>query len=221
MELGTPVLLREPPRSRTLGLVVAFGSVALCTAAIYPLKAIAPDVSLGVVYLPAVTAVSVFWGLRLGLLTAVLSAVAFNFFHIPPMGSITIADSENWVALGAFLVAAAFASTLAELGRARAQEADLRRREADLTAELAQVLLGRPNLDAELPVAAERIATALELPSAALQLDEAPDHPGRIALPLTQNDRRIGTLVVPAGIDSDSLSRPPGSYPAVGYRFSA
>ena len=47
MELGTPVLLREPPRSRTLGLVVAFGSVALCTAAIYPLKAIAPDVSLG------------------------------------------------------------------------------------------------------------------------------------------------------------------------------
>ena len=91
----------------------------------------------------------------------------------------------------------------------RAQEADARRREADLMAELAQTLLGRPNLDAELPVAAERIATALELPSAALQLDEAPDHPGRIALPLTQNDRRIGTLVVPAGIDSDSLSRRP------------
>jgi two-component system, OmpR family, sensor histidine kinase KdpD len=207
MELGTPVLLREPPRSRTLGLVVAFGSVALCTAAVYPLKAIAPDVSLGVVYLPAVTAVSVFWGLRLGLLTAVLSALAFNFFHIPPVGSITIADSENWVALGALLVAAAFASTLAELGRARAQEADLRRREADLMAELAQVLLGRPDLDAALPVAAERIATALELPSAALQLDEVPEYPARINLPLTQGDRRIGTLVVPAEIESDSLSR--------------
>jgi two-component system, OmpR family, sensor histidine kinase KdpD len=207
MEPGTPVLLREPPRSRTLGLAVAFGSVALCTAAIYPLKAIAPDVSLGVVYLPAVTAVAVFWGLRLGLLTALLSAVAFNFFHIPPVGSITIHDSENWVALAAFLVAAVFASTLAELGRARAQEADLRRREADLMAELAQVLLGRPDLDAALPVAAERIATALELPSAALQLDEVPDYPGRIALPLTQNGRRIGTLVVPAEIDSDSLSR--------------
>jgi two-component system sensor histidine kinase KdpD len=74
-------------------------------------------------------------------------------------------------------------------------------------AELAQMLLGRPDLDAALPVAAERIATALELPSAALQLDEVPEYPARINLPLTQGDRRIGTLVVPAEIDSDSLAR--------------
>jgi hypothetical protein len=57
-----PLLLREPPRSRALGLGVAFGSVALCTAAIYPLKTLAPAVSLGVVYLLAVIVVSIFWG---------------------------------------------------------------------------------------------------------------------------------------------------------------
>ena len=74
-------------------------------------------------------------------------------------------------------------------------------------AELARVLLGRPGLDAALPVAAERIATALELPSAAVQLDEAADYPGRLALPLSDSGRRIGTLVVPAGIDPDSLAR--------------
>jgi two-component system sensor histidine kinase KdpD len=207
MELRTPVLLREPPRSRILGVAVAVGSVALCTGVIYPLKSIAPDVSLGVVYVTAVIGVSVFWGFRLGLLTALLSALAFNFFHIPPVGTITIADSENWVALATFFVVALLAGTLAELGRARAREAELRRREADLMAELARVLLGRPGIDDALPVAAERIATALELPSAALQLGDAADHPGRLALPLSQGERRIGTLVVPADIDPEALAR--------------
>ena len=207
MELRTPLLLREPPRSRTLGLGVAVGSVALCTLAIYPLKTIAPAVSLGVVYLLAVIGVSIFWGLRLGLLTALLSALAFNFFHIPPVGRFTIADSRNWVALAAFFVTAAIAGTLAELARSRAQEAEARRREADLMAELARTLLGGPNLDASLPVAAERIARALDLPSAALQRGEATDNPGRLALALTHGGYRLGTLVVPAGIDPENLRR--------------
>ena len=53
MELRTPLLLREPPRSRVLGLIVSIGSVALCTPSVYPLKTVAPAVSLGVVYLLA------------------------------------------------------------------------------------------------------------------------------------------------------------------------
>src|SRR5262245_5282649 len=207
MEMRTPLLLREPPRSRTLGLLVAIGSVALCTGAIYPLKTVAPAVSLGVVYLLAVIGVSAFWGLRLGLLTAVLSAAAFNWFHLPPVGRFTIEDSRNWVALATFFVVAAFAGTLADLARARAQEADSRRREADLMAELARVLLGRPDLEQALPVAAERIATALELPSAALQLGEPPESAGRLALALSRSDQRIGTLVVPAGMDPEALVR--------------
>ena len=206
MELSTPLLLREPPRSRTLGLIVSIGSVALCTAAIYPLKAIAPDVSLGVVYLIAVIGVSIFWGFGMGLFTAVLSAAAFNFFHIPPTGQFTIQDSENWVALAAFLVAAAFVSTLAELGRARSEEAELRRREADLMAELARILLGRPSIDAALPVAAERIATALELPSASLQLGEAAEYPGRLTIPLSRGESRVGTLS-PPGRDRSGVPR--------------
>jgi two-component system sensor histidine kinase KdpD len=190
-----------------LGIGVAFGSVALCTAAIYPLKTIAPAVSLGVVYLLAVILTSIFWGLRLGLFTALLSALAFNFFHIPPVGRFTIADSRNWVALAAFLVTGAIASTLADLARSRTQEAEARRREADLMAELARTLLGGPSLGAALPVAAERIARALDLPSAALELGATPAQPGRLALPLVHREYRLGTLVVPSGIDPDNLAR--------------
>src|ERR1700722_10341648 len=94
--------LRRPPV--WLGLLVAAGAVALATGAIYPLKSVAPVVSLSVVYLPAVLLVSVYWGLLLGLLTSLASAAAFNFFHIPPVGQFTIADGRNWVALTAFVL---------------------------------------------------------------------------------------------------------------------
>jgi two-component system, OmpR family, sensor histidine kinase KdpD len=206
MEPTTPLLLREPPRSRALGLGVAIGAVALCTLAIYPLKAVAPAVSLGVVYLLAVIGVSIFWGLRLGLLTAIASALAFNFFHIPPVGHFTIADSRNWVALAAFLITGAIASTLAELARNRTREAEARRREADLLAELARTLLGGPTLNAALPVAAERIASALELPSASLRRGEV-DERGRLALPLSHSGSRLGTLIVPKDIEPANLGR--------------
>ena len=70
-----------------------------------------------------------------------LSAAAFNFFHLPPVGQFTIKDSSNWVALVTFLVVAALASSVAEVTRARAREAEERRHEADLAAEMARLLL--------------------------------------------------------------------------------
>jgi two-component system sensor histidine kinase KdpD len=95
-----------------------------------------------VLYLLAVLLVSTVWGFWLGLATSVAAALAFNFFHIPPTGRFTIADPQNWVALGVFLVAAAVASRLSDLAARRAREAERRRREADLAAELARLLLG-------------------------------------------------------------------------------
>src|SRR6476646_8242699 len=110
-----------------LGVVLAGLAVAVATAVIYPLKSLAPAVSLSVVYLPAVLLVSAYWGLALGLATSLASAAAFNFFHIPPVGRFTIADSRNWVALAAFVIIAAVVSTMAEVARGRAREAHRRR----------------------------------------------------------------------------------------------
>jgi two-component system sensor histidine kinase KdpD len=94
------------------------------------LREIAPAVSTGVLYLLAVLVVSTYWGLWLGLLTGLLSAAAFNFFHIPPTGEFTIAHGENWIALGTFFVTAVIAGALGELARARAAEAERSSREA-------------------------------------------------------------------------------------------
>lgn len=183
----------QPPR--LVGFGVACAAVAVCTALIYALKQIAPVVSLGVVYLLAVLLVSANWGLGLGLFTAFASAVAFNFFHLPPVGHFTIRDPQNWVALVAFFVAAGLASSVAELARARAREANDRRREADLSAEMARALLRGDRLDDALPLAAQRLAQGLGLASAAIVLGATESDERRLAFPLRDGSHRLGTLV--------------------------
>jgi K+-sensing histidine kinase KdpD len=128
-------------RSWNTGLVASVVAVAVVTAVIYGLREIVPVVSTGVVYLLAVLLVSTGWGLWSGLVTAFLSAAAFNFFHIPPTGEFSIEDGEHWVALGVFLVAAVVVSGLSDLARSRAEEAERQRGEADLAAEMARILL--------------------------------------------------------------------------------
>jgi len=115
-------LTTEPPPT-WLGLTATLIAVAATTLLVYPLKSVAPVVSLGVVYMPAILIVSVVWGLRLGLLAGVLSVLAFNFFHLPPLHHFTIAEEGNWVALAAFAIAAAISSAVAGLARGRAAEA--------------------------------------------------------------------------------------------------
>jgi len=195
-------VLDRLPRSPWFGALVGAVAVAATTALVYPLANVAPVVALGVVYLVAVLLVSSIWGGWLGAATAVASALAFNFFHIPPTGRFTISEGENWVALAVFFVAALVASTLAERARARTREADERRDEADLAAEMARLLLRGSSLDEALPTVSQRLARALGLPSATLELREVAGDERRIALPLG-----VGTLLVPADTPPHVLER--------------
>ncbi len=191
-----------------LGIVVSVLAVAVATAAIYPLKAAAPAVSLSVVYLPAVLLVSVYWGLWLGLVTSLASAAAFNFFHLPPVGRFTISDSRNWVALVAFMLIAAVVSAVAEVARSRTAEAERRRQEADLAAALGRELLAGRELQPALGNAARRVAQALDIPSAAIELRAASATDRRAALPLLRPDgEQIATLLVPRGLPGETVER--------------
>jgi two-component system sensor histidine kinase KdpD len=189
------------------GLVVAALSVTVTTLIVYPLAQVAPEVSLGVVYLLAVLLVATVWGLWLGVVTSVASALAFNFFHIPPTGGFTISDGEHWVALSVFFVTAIVASELAERARQQAREADERRGEADLSAEMARLLLRADDLREALAAGAHRIATALDLPSASIEVGSVDAGERRVAFPLREGARQIGTLLVPASLPESRLRR--------------
>ena len=200
--------LRDQRPARQTGLVAAVTAVALATVAIYFLRRVAPVVSLSVVYLPAVLLISTYWGFGLGLLTSLLSAAAFNFFHLPPTGGFTIVDGRNWVALAAFTIVALVASTIAELARSRALEAERRRAEADLAATLAHELLLGVDTGTALASAARRVAEALGLASAAIELGTVAPDPRRQALALLGVDGQpVATLLVPAQLPPETEER--------------
>jgi two-component system sensor histidine kinase KdpD len=149
--------------------LATLAAVAASTLIVYLLKPVSPVVSLGVVYLPAILAISIFWGLRLGLFASLASVVAFNFFHIPPLHRLTIGSDQNWVALAIFAIVAVGSSALAGLARAQALEAERRREDADRAlAELAALSRERDRMQEEM-VEAEALRRSDELKTALLR----------------------------------------------------
>jgi two-component system, OmpR family, sensor histidine kinase KdpD len=81
-------------------------------------------------FLLMVLLAAAYWGFRFSVFLAVLATLAFNYYFLPPVGTFTVADPQNWVALFAFLATAGIASELAD--RARRQTADAVQRRRDL-----------------------------------------------------------------------------------------
>ncbi|MFN8215360.1 MAG: DUF4118 domain-containing protein [Solirubrobacterales bacterium] len=155
--------------SQGLGLLVSLAVVAAGTGIVYPLKEVAPAVSLGVVYIPGVLLIAAFWGLRLGMLTAVLSALAFNFFHLPPLGRLDVRADHDLVALVVFGIVALAGAALADLARARTAEAEQRREQADRTrVELEEMARERDRMQAE-AIEAEALRRSDELKTSLLR----------------------------------------------------
>jgi two-component system sensor histidine kinase KdpD len=208
--LSSLALKSERP-SRLAGVLVAIASVGTATALIYPLKHLTPVLSLGVLYVLAVVVVSTFWGLIFGIGTGVCSAAAFNFFHLPPRGRFTLADDRDWVALLAFVVVAVATGLVAELARSRSREAEQRRQEADLAAEMARLLLGTAHLESALELAAQRLAAALGVTSATISLldVDANSQPDDLSLvfPLKSAGSGIGTLLLLGTLSSGERIR--------------
>jgi two-component system sensor histidine kinase KdpD len=176
----------ESPAS---GCLAAIACVAVSTALVYPLRTIAPPISAGVIYMLGVLIVSTYWGLWLGLFTSVSSTLAFNFFHIPPEGTLDVAKGENWVALALFFAVAVIASSLAEQSRARAREAieteALRRSD-----ELKTALLRAVSHDLRSPL------TAIVAAGEALESESVPDEDRRaLAMAVSVEAARLSSLV--------------------------
>jgi K+-sensing histidine kinase KdpD len=82
-------------------------------------------------YVLVVLVVAAKWGLAESFLTSVAAMLCLNYFFLPPILSLTIADPQNWVALFAFLVTAITASKLSSIARQRADEAQAPRIEVE------------------------------------------------------------------------------------------
>ncbi|HQR66118.1 MAG TPA: DUF4118 domain-containing protein [Thermoanaerobaculia bacterium] len=110
----------------------------------------------GFLFLIAVLGVAVGRGIVAGTTASVASALAFNFFFLPPVGTFTIADPANWVALGTFLLASTVASRLVTQTQDRTAEAVARRAEIEALYDLSIDLFAATNQVGALGAAAGR-----------------------------------------------------------------
>jgi two-component system sensor histidine kinase KdpD len=97
-------------------------------------------------FLLAILAVSAVWGTVVSVFMSVVAMLAFNYFFLPPIGTFTIADPQNWVALFAFLFSSIMGSQLSARIRKEADEAHHRRREIERLYRFSQKLLGEGNV---------------------------------------------------------------------------
>ena len=136
--------MKTSARTQAVRYVVVVAAIAAITA--FGARLHVNPTTVALMFLVAVLLASAYWGLRYALLLAVGATAAFNFFFLPPVGTFTIADPQNWIALFAFLVTAVVASNLAERARREAEGAKQRRREVERLYAMSQRLLASENV---------------------------------------------------------------------------
>ncbi len=115
--------------SPSLRLAAGFGAVAAVTLVFARWLPAVNAATVSTVYLLVVLVVAATSRLWVAVATSVAAVLAFNYFFLPPLGTLVVADPQNWVALVAFLAVSLVASNLSAVARARTSEALGRRDE--------------------------------------------------------------------------------------------
>ncbi len=158
------------PKGRD-GLVL-IAAIAVISTSVVVLRAI-PGVNPTTVVLALmliVLSTATLASLWIAISVSLAGTLALNFFFLPPVGTFTIADPQNWVALAVFLAAAVIASNLSAAAQERAREAIERRNEVTRLFDLTRdVLLTSENAGA-IDALASHVARRFELARVAICL---------------------------------------------------
>jgi two-component system, OmpR family, sensor histidine kinase KdpD len=127
--------------------------------------------TVGFTFLLAILLISALWGLRHAIFMAILAALGYNYFFLPPLFRFTIADPQNWVALFAFLFTAVVASELSERARREALQSNQRRHEVERLYAFSQCLLVSDNIFELLNAIPNYIVESFGVTSAAMFLE--------------------------------------------------
>ena len=152
--------------------VLALGAVALTTWVYARWLRLHNPAVVSTSFLLIVLMTAAWSRLAIAIAASVAAVLAFNFFFLPPLGTFTIADPQNLVALVAFLIVSIIGSNLSAVARARTEDALRRRLELARLFDLSRdVLLTSDDRDAIASVARamarrfDRTFVALALPT--------------------------------------------------------
>ncbi len=165
--------MKANPKSGT-GYAVAVAAVAVITFVGAHWLHLNPT-TIALAFLLGVLGISAYWGLRQSVFMSVIAALAFNYFFLPPVGTFTISDPQNLVALFAFLVTAVTASELSERARQGARTAIERRQELERLYAFSQLLLSSDSPAELLNLIPRYVVESFGIRSAAILLSNRSD----------------------------------------------
>lgn len=110
------------------------------------------------------------WGLRYAIVISVAATACYNFFFLPPVGTFTIADPQNWLALFAFLTTSIIASRLSQRARNEAAEARAHQRELEILFRISRELLHSDSVATLLTLVPTAVAGATDASAVMLYL---------------------------------------------------
>jgi two-component system sensor histidine kinase KdpD len=154
---------------RILQFVAAFGIVAGITfldRKVLPVNA----TTVALTFILAILAVSTVWGMVVSVAMSVAAMLAFNYNFLPPAGTLSVADPQNWVALITFLIVAVISSHLSTRARQQAADASARQCDVEKLYSFSQGLLESRNVMELVNRVPVQIVDAFEVGAAALFL---------------------------------------------------
>ena len=126
--------------------MVSAAAIVLAIVGVYLRLIHVNPTTVGFTFLLAILVVSAWWGLQCAVFMAIVAALAYNFFFLPPLLKFTINDPQNWVALLAFMITAIIGSHLSERARRETLQSHERRREVERLYAFSQQLLVTENV---------------------------------------------------------------------------
>lgn len=161
------MLGRRP--TRILRYVLAVGVVLAITWVCFQVLRV-NAMTAALTYLLAILVVSIVWGLEAAVVMSLAAVLTLNYYFLPPVGTFTIADPQNWVALLAFLATAVIASHLSARVKQQAEDAQRRRREIERLYAFSRQLLVTGNVIELLNAIPQHVVESFEVGAAAVFL---------------------------------------------------
>src|SRR5262245_36147388 len=121
-------------------IAAALAAVGAVTAAYASVVHVNPT-TIALSYVVVILLIASTWGIAESTAASIGAMLCLNFFFLPPIGTLTIADPQNWIALVAFLLTATIASQLSVRARQRTVEALARQTDLERLYALSRALL--------------------------------------------------------------------------------
>jgi two-component system sensor histidine kinase KdpD len=125
---------------------VTMAAAALLVVLVYRRILHVNQTTVALTFLVMVQLAAFSWGLVYSVCLSLGCTLLYNYYFLPPIGSFTIADPQNWIALFSFLASAIIISRISESERRQTVVTEARRSEMERLYEFSNQLLMEENL---------------------------------------------------------------------------